>query len=266
MILILTLVSCIFRRQVERAEEAVWLDRSSVPDDDLTSYCMAGYRLVARGQVAVLLICSPEGSEGGLARVSADIGLPSTKSLLQIFAERIRRIQKLSIEALSGPGSGVMHLLQWCIMASSPAQEAALKSTLESHSYYGLDPEQVTVFYPGDLSVPLLNEDGKIVMESPYKTAKVQGGSGEIFRALSQSSVASQLNRAGVRCIDCHAVDDNLLARACDPTFIGYCHSIGLDCAAKVVDPEAEQMTMYGYCHAAGVFKVDGEVSHEPLQ
>jgi UDP-N-acetylglucosamine/UDP-N-acetylgalactosamine diphosphorylase len=161
-----------FSHQVARAEEAVWLDMASVPDDDLNSYCMAGYKLVARGHVAVLLVCSSPSEEGGLSRVTADIGLPSTKSLLQIFAERIRRIQKLSIEALTGPGSGVMHLLPFYIMASSSAQEEALKVTLESQSYYGLDPEQVVVFYPGDVTVPMLSEEGKIVMESPYKASK----------------------------------------------------------------------------------------------
>lgn len=97
------------------------------------------------------------------------------------------------------------------------------------------------------------------------QAARAQGGSGEIFRALSQSSITSKLNRMGIRSIDCHIADDNLLARTCDPTFIGYCHSIGLDCAAKVVDPDAEQMSMYGYCHAAGVLRSDGEVEIGPV-
>ena len=157
--------------QVERAEEAVWLDMSSVPDDDLNSYCMAGYKLVARGHVAVLLVCAPASEGAGPARVLTDVGLPSTKCLLQIFSERIRRIQKLSIEALTGHGSssGVMHLMPFYIMACSADQGEAIKSTLATQSYYGLDPEQVVVFYPGDISVPLLSEECKIVMESPYK-------------------------------------------------------------------------------------------------
>jgi hypothetical protein len=74
-----------------------------------------------------------------------------------------------------------------------------------------------------------------------------------------------RLNRNGTRCLDCHVADDNLLARTCDPTFLGYCHSIGLDCAAKVVDPDAEQMSMYGYCNAAGILKANGEVEAGPV-
>ena len=49
---------------------------------------------------------------------------------------------------------------------------------LEASSYFGLEPCQVHVFAP-DVTVPLLGEDGKVAMESPYKVARAPGGSGE---------------------------------------------------------------------------------------
>ena len=49
---------------------------------------------------------------------------------------------------------------------------------LEASSYFGLEPSQVHVFAP-DVTVPLLGEDGKVAMESPYKVARAPGGSGE---------------------------------------------------------------------------------------
>ena len=54
--------------QVEHAEDAVWLDMTSSEDEDLNAWCEAGYDLVARGQVAVLLIAGGGGGvrgEGG---------------------------------------------------------------------------------------------------------------------------------------------------------------------------------------------------------
>lgn len=41
--------------------------------------------------------------------MALDIGLPSTKCLLQLYAERLHRIQRLSAEALYGQGSAVLH-------------------------------------------------------------------------------------------------------------------------------------------------------------
>ena len=45
----------------------------------------------------------------------------------------------------------------------------------------------------------------------------------------------------------------------------GYCHSIGLDCAAKVIDPDAVQMTTYGYAHAAGVLPGGAHMDDGPV-
>ena len=58
--------------------------------------------------------------------MTKDVGLPSTKPLLQLYAERLVRIQRLSTESLSGPGSGVACPTHWYIMAS-PASEGPIR-------------------------------------------------------------------------------------------------------------------------------------------
>ena len=64
-------------------------------------------------------LCPAGGVDGDEALVTKDIGLPSTKPLLQLYAERLLRIQRLSTESLSGPGSSVACPTQWYIMASA---------------------------------------------------------------------------------------------------------------------------------------------------
>ena len=39
----------------------MWLDMVTAEDDDMNSWCLAGYKLVARGQAAVLLVAGREG-------------------------------------------------------------------------------------------------------------------------------------------------------------------------------------------------------------
>jgi hypothetical protein len=55
----------------------------------------------------------PGGVEGEEPKVTKDVGLPSSKCLLQIYAERLQRIQRLSTEALFGQGAAVVHPMQW---------------------------------------------------------------------------------------------------------------------------------------------------------
>ena len=63
------------------------------------------------------------------------------------------------------------------IMTTAAAQSSIVEC-LQANAYFGLVPNQVHVFAP-DLSVPLLTEDGKMAMETPFRVARTQGSSGE---------------------------------------------------------------------------------------
>eukprot|EP00798_Chlamydomonas_sp_ICE-L_P024395 gene24395-9999_t len=105
--------------------ESAWVELfdARTADQEMMDACRtAGYKLMSRGQAAVLLMAAAllmvNGVEGGDVRVTTDIGLPSTKSLLQLFGERLFKVQKLSVEAMHGVGSKVTHPLPWLIMAT----------------------------------------------------------------------------------------------------------------------------------------------------
>ncbi len=46
---------------------------------------------------------------------------------------------------------------------------------------------------------------------------------GDLFVALRRSGALRHMRRAGLRCLDVHTVEDNLVARVADPVFIGGC-------------------------------------------
>ena len=61
---------------------------------------------------------------------------------------------------------------------TTAAAQSSIVECLQANAYFGLVPNQVHVFAP-DLSVPLLTEDGKMAMETPFRVARTQGSSGE---------------------------------------------------------------------------------------
>ena len=63
--------------------------------------------------------------------------------------------------------------------------------------------------------------------------AKAPDGNGGVYLSLERSGCLADMKKRGVECLDVYCID-NALARVCDPTFIGYCHSQGRQGGAEV--------------------------------
>ncbi len=65
----------------------------------------------AHGRVAVLLAATKQA--GGAPALCQDVGLASGKSIAQLFAERLLRLQRLAAEATFGRNSGAVAPIHW---------------------------------------------------------------------------------------------------------------------------------------------------------
>lgn len=107
---------------------------AAVPCASLAVQGKAGVTLLAGGQGTRLGSSAPKGCYS--------VGLPSGKSLFQIQAERLLKLQRLAAEAAFGPGATVRKPLHWYIMTSPFTHDETVKH-FEEHRYFGLSPEQV---------------------------------------------------------------------------------------------------------------------------
>ncbi|KAI8466609.1 MAG: hypothetical protein J3K34DRAFT_483969 [Monoraphidium minutum] len=214
---------------------------ASVDEDELAEWEGAGLRSAARGQVAAILIATgivPGAAGPPAARAAAAApGLPSGKCALQLYAERLLRLQQLAAAAAHGANAPVTRPVQFVIM-TSPDTHAEITRLLEGRRYFGLERSQVTVI-TCSARTPCLDADLKAVMSGPMSLAMAPPGSGELLPTLKHSGALAHLLRAGVRHIEVNALDDNLLWRPADPVFIGYAASLRASAAAKVAEPSS---------------------------
>ena len=131
---------------------------------DIDSWYSLGLDLVAKGQVAVILMAGGQGTRLGSSAPKGcfDIGLPSQKSLFQIQAERIWKVQQLA-EKQSGKKDLT---IPWYVMTSGPTREPT-EQFFEQHKYFGLRKDDVVIFEQGIL--PCVTNDGNIILESKAK-------------------------------------------------------------------------------------------------
>ncbi|AEY97492.1 FAFL192Cp [Eremothecium gossypii FDAG1] len=224
------------QRALESQDKSQEGDISALPETSYESaidcsaetrarYREIGLEAVRRGEVAVVLMAGGQGTRLGSSQPKGtyDVGLPSHKSLFQIQAERLGRLERLA---------GCAQPIPWYIMTSR-ATRTATESFFREHGYFGLQQGQVTFFNQGTL--PALDSDGRrLLLESKMSLLESPDGNGGLYRALQENGILDDLVSRGVKHIHMYCVD-NVLVKLADPVFLGYAIDHEFDLATKVV-------------------------------
>jgi UDP-N-acetylglucosamine/UDP-N-acetylgalactosamine diphosphorylase len=136
---------------------------------DLQKWYDAGLKEVAENKVAVVLMAGGQGTRLGSSAPKGcfDIGLLSEKSLFQLQAQRIAKLQELAQKA----NGGADVVIPWYVMTSGPTRKPT-EEFFAQNNYFGLKESNIMIFEQGVL--PCISNEGKIMLESKCKVCTVQ--------------------------------------------------------------------------------------------
>eukprot|EP00429_Kryptoperidinium_foliaceum_P065469 CAMPEP_0176062854 /NCGR_PEP_ID=MMETSP0120_2-20121206/31344_1 /TAXON_ID=160619 /ORGANISM="Kryptoperidinium foliaceum, Strain CCMP 1326" /LENGTH=480 /DNA_ID=CAMNT_0017396421 /DNA_START=66 /DNA_END=1508 /DNA_ORIENTATION=+ len=205
------------------------------PEDELR-WEGIGMDLIAQGKCAACVLAGGMGTRLGTPFPKGMLGsqevqekfLPSQKSLFQIYAERIIAMQRRAQKHAGLEEEPTIHFLVLTV-------EANYQTTFQffqRNNYFGLRGDQVLFFRQA--SMPCFGQNGEMLLESEARIAVSPDGNAGVYSALRREGVLERLRESGVKWVQVFSVD-NLLVRAADPVWYGYCEETGADVCVKTI-------------------------------
>ncbi|CAJ1390597.1 unnamed protein product [Effrenium voratum] len=190
-----------------------------------------GLQAIRLGKVGVVLMAGGANWRLGGPVSCRSLNLKSGKSIIQILCERVRRVAML---CRTEDRRWAKRIAIPVLVMTSRLTHRAVLEHFEANQYFGLHPGDV-IFFDQPVG-PVLDMNSKLLPQSlGGEFAQSPGGTGAVLRALASSSALEQCRDRGVECLHILGTE-NLLARVCDPVFIGFCRHLDVDCASKVAE------------------------------
>ncbi|XP_076168716.1 UDP-N-acetylglucosamine pyrophosphorylase mmy isoform X2 [Ptiloglossa arizonensis] len=245
---------------------------SPIPEDIIAStkttsmkqlriYEKLGLQEVSDSRVAVLLMAGGQGTRLGVSYPKGmyNVGLPSGKTLFQLQAERILRLQNIAEEEHGKQGQ-----ITWYILTSEVTHDETV-AFLSEHNYFNLKEDNVKIFKQGML--PCFTLEGQIILDEKHKISKAPDGNGGLYRALKVQGILDDMKQRGIRSVHVHSVD-NILVKVADPIFLGYCLSSCTDCGVKVIEKSSPSESVGLVCKVEDTYQVVeySEISKETAE
>ena len=215
-------------------------DKSRFSDEENKEILKIGEDIIANNQYAVVTMAGGQGTRLGHKGPKGTFILnvkPEPKSLFQIIAENlIKTNNKYGI------------ILNWYIMTSTENNDETVKY-FEDNNYFGYNSENVKFFKQGNL--PLLSEDGKLVINSEYRIKYAASGNGTIYEAMLNDGIIDDMKKKGIKWVFIGSVD-NALLNMVDPMLLGLTKKRGTEIASKTIVKNSPYEKVGVFCKKNG--------------
>ena len=206
----------------ENVEPIDFVDKYKLSKEEYEKYEKIGIEKIKSGKLAVVTMAGGQGTRLGHKgpKGTFDLGLDSHKSIFEILTDTIN-------EAKNKYGVNI----PWYIMTSED-NDAETQEFINKNNYFGYPKEYVSFFKQGKL--PMVNEEGKILIDEHGKIKEASDGHGGIFQSMRKDGVLFDLKSRNIEWVFIGGVD-NVLVKPVDPILIGLACDRGVEAAGKSI-------------------------------
>ncbi len=206
-------------------EHTKFSDKYKMSEGEFKDLKKIGEDTIKNNQYAVVTMAGGQGTRLGHDGPKGTFLLnvePKPKYLFEIIADGLKKAnEKYNVT------------LQWYIMTSSENNEKT-KNFFEEHNYFDYPKDKVMFFKQGNL--PLLSQEGKVLIDENFNIKLAADGNGCIYKAMKKDGVLNDMKSKGIKWVFIGAVD-NALLNMVDPILLGLtindCNEIGSKSVVK---------------------------------
>ena len=227
-----------------KIEHISYTDLYALSEEKFKEYKEIGSKVIRDNKYAVVTMAGGQGTRLGHKGPKGTFKIDTVngeKYLFQIIVESLERAKEKY---------GVV--IPWYVMTSED-NNAQTVSFLEEHNYFGYPKDKVRFFKQG--TVPMVKEDGNIVVDSNRLIKEASDGNGSIYKSLKKSGILDEMKKDGTEWIFVGGVD-NILLRIIDPILTGLTIKENNLISSKSVVKKNAKERVGVFCKRNGVPKV----------
>ncbi len=200
---------------------AITADDFANPESYQAAYDL-GQAALKAGKVAMVLVAGGQGSR---------LGFEHPKGMFPVGPLSDRTLYNMLIDQLLARGKQAGKPIPFYIMTSPPTH-AETSQFLADNDYFGMNPDDVTIFCQG--TMPAVDSDGKLLLSDKGTIFASPDGHGGTLGALKRDGCLDDMKSRGIEHVFYGQVD-NPLIQACDPALLGYHIESGSEMTSQVV-------------------------------
>ena len=182
--------------------------KEELPKEKLDKLTALGEDAIKQGKLAIVTMAGGQGTRLGHPgpKGTFDLGLSSHKSIFEILCDGIKSAsEKYNVT------------IPWYLMTSDANNDETI-NFFEKNNYFGYPKSAVSFFKQGKL--PMLDTNGKILLDENGMIIQAADGHGGIFEAMRKNGIFYQMKEQGIEWVYMGGVD-NVLAKMVDPVLTG---------------------------------------------
>ena len=189
----------------DKIDTIEYIDKMKISENKRQELEQKGADLIKQNKLAAVTMAGGQGTRLGHNGPKGTFELFPGKSLFSILAESLKKAC-----------NKYQTTIEWYIMTSEENNDETI-SFFERNSYFQYKKQAVHFFKQGKL--PLVNKNGKILLEEKGKIKLAADGNGSIFVSMLKNGIIEDMKKKNIEWMFIGSVD-NCLLKMIDPIFL----------------------------------------------